>query len=126
MKDILIHINTSNVSQQECNAMMSYTNDELNFCFYFTIELFKHKKFEYKTGNQVIDYLSNVIYYLKNNDLILTQNQTLTNTLQSLFNQIESLLKIPREYYSLEDDLSKCEEDDYFTFRTSYCSKLGC
>ena len=117
VKDILIHINTSNVSQQECNAMMSYTNDELNFCFYFTIELFKHKKFEYKTGNQVIDYLSNVISYLKNNDLILTQNQTLTNTLQSLFNQIESLLKIPSEYYSLEDDLSKCEEDDYFTFR---------
>ena len=101
VKGTLIQIqngtNTTGLSPADCDNWLNYTCEELNYCYYFTIELLRHKKFDYKTGNQVFDYLSNSISYLKTNDLILNKNQNLINTLKDLFLQIEFLLKMPKK-----------------------------
>ena len=131
VKGTLIQIqngtNTTGLSPADCDNWLNYTCEELNYCYYFTIELLRHKKFDYKTGNQVFDYLSNSISYLKTNDLILNKNQNLIKTLKDLFLQIEFLLKMPKDEYPLEDNLSitnenniKNEEDDFYTFRRDF------
>ena len=115
-------MNGVEISQQSCDEALAFTNEQLNFCFQCTIAILNHKKFEYKTANQFIDYLSNIITYLKSNELLITGNDTLKYTFWNLFIEIEKLLMIPKHEYSLFDDLSKREDDEYFSFRKDFAT----
>ena len=113
-------MNGVEISQQSCDEALAFTSEQLHFCFLCTIAILNHKKFEYKTANQLIDYLSNIITYLKSNELLITGNETLKYSFWSLFIEIEKLLMIPKHDYSLHDDLSKREDDEYFSFRKDF------
>ena len=113
-------MNGVEVSQQSCDEALSFTSEQLNFCFLCTIAILNHKKFEYKTANQLIDYLSNIITYLKSNELLITGNETLKYSFWNLFLEIEKLLMIPKNDYSLHEDLSKREDDEFFSFRKDF------
>ena len=106
--------------EENYEEYFNFTNDELLFCFKLTKEILLKFNSEYKPALELIDYLSAIISYFKSNEIIIVNNQNLKNIFKELFVSIENSLIIPKTDYSLNEDLTKNEDDDFFQYRKEF------
>ena len=106
--------------EENYEEYFNFTNDELLFCFKLTKEILLKLNFEYKPALELIDYLSAIISYFKSNEIIIINNENLKIIFKELFVSIENSLIIPKTDYSLNEDLTKNEDDDFFQYRKEF------
>ena len=106
--------------EQDYEKYYIFTNEELIFCFEVSKEIISKFNYDYKPALELIDYLSNIISYLKSNDTILLNNQNILNLFKNVFLIIENSLIIPKNLYSLNNDLTNNDDDDFFQYRKEF------
>ena len=106
--------------EQDYEKYYIFTNEELIFCFEVSKEIISKFNYDYKPALELIDYLSNIISYLKSNDIILLNNQNILNLFKNVFLIIENSLIIPKNLYSLNNDLTNNDDDDFFQYRKEF------
>ena len=112
----------NNNGNDEINDSFNWSCNELKYYFYFIKEIsFFNNKISYKELLNLFESFEEVILYLKSNDIILIKNSYILDYLKELFNIIGNSLKIPKDEYSLEEDLTEyIDEDNLFLLRKEF------
>ena len=100
-----------------CDNWLNYTCEELNYCYYFTIELLRHKKFDYKTGEDgnKIDIWKTVLDFFKSHNPV--SDLTRTNIDHTYIAEYFDCVRLDRLY----DDIHRYAEV-YEDLYNGYCN----